>query len=177
MAGVPTSTVGAFNKTLKDFLEELVECCGDAPGVDKVSLFLAGFDALEALTPRAAMDGFMATMGPHAAMLHAKDPALFDVAVMPGGVDLKGAWDIMSEGTRAAVWQYLQMLYLLASTASAIPPDMLTAIEDVASKYAGGIQNGQFDMASAANMLMSMDISKLLGGGGGDLLGGPPSKK
>lgn len=165
------STVDAFNSTLKGFLEELVECCPSAPGVSTLTLFLATFDTFVATDPRAAMDGFLAAMVPHTDMVAAKNPKLFRVVTLPGGVSLKDAWDTMSDTTKAAVWQYVQMLFLLGNTATAMPPDMLNAIENVAQTYASKIQGGEMDMASLTSMLMgTMGGEGSEGGAGNPLL-------
>lgn len=159
------ATIGAFNSTLKGFLEELVDCCPDAPGITKVQLFVATFDTVIAQNPRMPMDAFAEAMGPHADLITAKDPALFDVAQLPGNVSLKEAWASMSKSTKSAVWQYLQMLFLLSTTAAAVPPDMLAAIENVAATYADKIQSGQLDMSAVTGMLLNGglgDLTRLL---------------
>lgn len=168
------ATLDAFNSTLKSFLEELVDCCPDAPGIGKVSLFLASFDTVVRQNPRLPMDTFAAAMSPHADLIACKDSTLFAKAELPGGVSLKEGWDSMTPATQNAVWQYLQMLFLLATTASAVPPEMLTAIESVAATYADKIQNGSMDLGAVSNMLLG-------GLGGMDLFGGalptaPPPK-
>lgn len=166
------TTVEAFNATLKNFLQELVDVFSDEPGIGKVQLFLSGFDLFVSSNPRAAMDAFMEAIGPHEALVSAKDPKLFKKLELPGGISLKDMWKKASDNTREATWQYLQMLMLLASTASAVPADMLNAIEGMASQYAEKIKSGEMDLSGVASML--------LGGGGLDLasmLGGPGNKK
>jgi hypothetical protein len=175
------STVDAFNSTLKSFLQELVDVFPDEPGVGKVQLFLGGFDLFVGGNKRAAMDAFLEAMAPHADLITAKDAKLFKKAQLPGNVCLKDLWKKASEGTREATWQYLQMLFLLASTAAAVPPQMLDAIEGMASEYANKVKSGELDLTSVTDMLLGGGA----GGGGGALggldfaalLGAPPSKK
>lgn len=164
------STVGAFNQTLKSFLQELVDVFQDEPGVGKVQFFLSGLDLFISVNPRAALDGFLEAVAPHADLITAKDPKLFKKLELPGGITLGDLWKKASPQTQEAVWQYLQMLFLLASTAAAVPQDMLNAIEGMASQYAEKVKSGELDLTSVAS---------LLGGGGsgglgalGGLLGG-----
>lgn len=166
------STIDAFNSTLKNFLQELVDVFPDEPGVGKIQLFLAGFDMYVANNKRAAMEAFLEKLGPHADAITTKDAKLFKKLELPGGISLRDLWKKASDKTRDATWQYLQMLFLLGSTASAVPADMLESIEGMAAEYAGKVKSGEMDLSGVTNLL--------LGGGGLDiasLLGGPVDKK
>lgn len=171
------STIDAFNSTLKSFLQELVDVFPDEPGAGKIQLFLSGFDLFVANNKRAAMDAFLEKMAPHADDITTKDSTLFKKVELPGGISLKTLWKKASDATKEATWQYLQMLFLLASTAAAVPPEMLNAIEGMAAEYAGKVKSGEMDLSSVTNMLLGGAMGS--GGGGldlGALLGGPPPK-
>lgn len=157
------STIDAFNTTLKNFLQELTEVFPNEPGIGKVKLFLGTFDGLTAINKRAAMDPFLEAMAPHADLISGKNSKLFKKVELPGGVSLKDLWKKASDATKDATWQYLQMLFLLASTAASVPPDMLSAIEGMASNYADKIKTGEMDLGSVSNMLLSGDFASMLG--------------
>lgn len=161
-----SSTVQTFNATLKGFLQELVDVFPNEPGIGKVQLFLASFDIFTATNERAAMDAFLNTIAPHADAITARDPAMFKKLELPGNIPMKDFWKKATDATKEATWQYLQMLFLMASTASAIPVDMLSAIEGVASEYADKIKAGEMDLSAVTNMLLSgsgiFDHSSLL---------------
>lgn len=165
------STIDAFNTTLKNFLQELVDVFPDEPGVAKIQLFISGFDLYVAGNKRAAMDAFLEKLAPHADAITAKDSKMFKKLELPGGISLKELWKKASEGTREATWQYLQMLFLLGSTAAAVPADMLNAIEGMAAEYAGKVKSGEMDLSSVTNLLLGggagggLDLGSLLGGG------------
>jgi hypothetical protein len=108
------------------------------------------------------MDAFQKAMTPHADMITRKDPKLFEVAKLPGDLSIKGTFKTLSPKTQAAVWQYVQMLFLLATTAAAVPPDMLTAIEGVAASYADKIQTGEMDLGAVTGMLLNGGLDNLL---------------
>lgn len=174
------STVDAFNTTLKTFLQELLEVFPDEPGTGTLRLFLATYDTFVGANKQGPMDLFLETMAPHEALIAAKDAKVFRKVELPGGVSLKDAWKKADDPTRAAIWQYLQMLYMLAKTASSVPPHMLNAIENLAGEYAGKISTGELDISSVTNMLMGgggLDLEALLNG---PVLGGgqqPPALK
>ena len=52
-------------------------------------------------------------------------------------LNLQSIWtDELSETTKAAIWQYLQTLYILGMTISSLPAETLSMIETVAQKCA-----------------------------------------
>lgn len=172
-----STTVDAFNTTLKNFLQELVDVFSEEPGIGKIQLFVAGFDMYIASNKRAAMDAFLEALTPHAAYISAKDSKLFKVLELPGGISLKELWKKASDKTRDATWQYLQMLFLLGSTAAAVPADMLGSIENMASEYATKVKSGEMDLSGVASMLFG---GAGLGGSGPgsflDMMPQPPKK-
>ena len=163
------TTVASFNALLKSFLTELVEVFPDEPATSKVELFLATFDTVMSSNERLALDMFMKEVSPHADAITAKDPTIFDKLELPGSFSLRPLWDKASDNTKDCVWQYLQMLFLLGTTASVIPESMLSGIENIASKYAKQVQDGELDMASLTSMLLGGGLDGL-GGEMGDLL-------
>ena len=65
----------------------------------------------------------------------------------------------MTDGTKNAVWQYLQTLYILGTTIQSVPEDTLIAIEamakDVADKMASG-DGGDINQDALMKMMGSM---------------------
>jgi hypothetical protein len=148
------STIQSFNDTFRSFLQELVDVFPETEGASTVRIFLAGFDGIIAADDRAALTPFLEAISPHADLVTTKDPALFKKLELPGGVSLRGLWKQASDGTKDAVWQYLQMLFLLGTTAASVPPEMLDAIETMATQYAEKVQTGEMDIASVTSMLL-----------------------
>lgn len=156
------STVQAFNTMLKNFLEELAQVF---PEETQIRLFLDGFDALTTLTPRGPLDMFVEALSPHAGLAMAKDPALFEKLQFPGGIDFKKLWQSdVSDNTREAIWQYINLLFLLGTTVRSMPPEMLESIETVAKNCADQVQNGQLDFSSLGSMLMNGGLDGLTAG-------------
>lgn len=158
------STVQAFNTMLKNFLEELADVF---PEETQIRLFLDGFDALSALNPRGPLDMFVESLQPHAALAMAKDPALFDKLVFPGGIDFARLWKTdITDNTREAIWQYINLLLMLGTTVHSMPAEMLQSIESIAKNCADQMQDGQLDFSKLGSMLMG-GLGDNLGGAGG----------
>jgi hypothetical protein len=70
-------------------------------------------------------------------------------------------YDELSENTKDAIWQYLNTMYVLSTTINNIPAELLGAIENVAQKCAGDMQNTG-EMPDMANLFAGMQ--NMLGG-------------
>lgn len=151
------STVQAFNTMLKNFLEELASVF---PEEAQITTFLASFDALVALDATQPLGLFVDAIAPHAQLAMSKDPALFE-HLKPGGIDFKRLWQAdISDATRDAIWQHINLLFLLGTTVRAMPPQMLESIESMAHACAEQVQSGQLDFSALSTMLLN-------GGGAG----------
>ena len=164
-----TMTVQAFNSMLKNFLDELDSTF---PDVTAIRVYNEGFDTLVKANVRKPLQIFMEAVSPHADAVMRRDPGLFSTLNL-GGIDFKGLWaSDISDATRNAIWQYLHMLFLLATTVSSVPPELLSSIESVAQNCADKMQHGEMDFSSMSKMLMGGGGAEGLLGGLGGLLGG-----
>lgn len=156
------STVQAFNTMLKNFLEELADVF---PEETQIRLFLDGFDPLVALNPRGPLEMFIEALTPHAGLAMAKDPSIFQKLQFPGGIDFNKLWNSdISDNTREAIWQYINLLFVLGTTVQSMPPEMLQSIETVAKNCAEQMQSGQLDFSALGSMLMSGGLGNLAAG-------------
>ena len=159
------STIQAFNGMLKTFMEELSAVF---PEEVQLNLFVQGFDSLVALDPNKPLDLFVGSVAPHSDLVMAKDPALFQHLKLPGGVDFAAMWNSdISDATRDAIWQHINLLFLLGTTVKSMPPEVLESIETVAKNCAEQVQNGQLDFSALTGMLMNGGLANL-----GGLVGG-----
>lgn len=160
------ASVSAFNDMMGQFLVELHKSFPDEKSVKKI---LTSFDLIRTTSPRLIVDGFMSSVTPHADRISAKDED-FILVHSPEieflkEIDLIGLWSRMNEGTKAAVWQYLQTLYILGTTIQSVPEETLSMIETLAKECADKMQNGDGQINQDALM-------KMMGG----LMGGLPKK-
>lgn len=161
------TTVKAFNEMYGQFLDELTQTFPEEEAVKSVSA-----------EPRTkeTFTNFMSELGPWANQLMAKDPGFFvESNPFVKRLNLHVIWarEDATENTKAAIWQYLQTMYILGNTMSMFPPETLSMIESAAEACAknmqaqGGGLNEQDLMAGMNNMLAQM----MGGGGGGGMAG------
>tara|TARA_B110000046_G_scaffold99176_1_gene106732 strand:- start:506 stop:844 length:339 start_codon:yes stop_codon:yes gene_type:complete len=76
-------------------------------------------------------------------------------------LDLASYWERMSQNTKDATWQYLQTLYMLGTTITALPPDKMAQIEALAQGVASQLQDEGGELNEDALMKM---MGSMLGG-------------
>ena len=155
------ASVSAFNDMMSQFLVELHKTFPDEKGIKKM---LTSFDMLKSTNPRLVVDGFMNGVTPYAAKISAKDETFLLDEVenieFLKELDIKRYWSKMTPNTKNATWQYLQTLYMLGTTITALPDDTLSQIEKIAKGVADQMQDGDGQFVQEA--LMSM-MSGMLG--------------
>ena len=121
----------SFNELLCSFIRDLVVVF---PENLALHLFLETFDALAAKDPRFAMDAFVAAVRPHADKLSAQDPGFFEAVGGLPGLDLAQMWRDpgLTESARAEIWKYMQSMWMLASLATSMPPEILNTAKALA---------------------------------------------
>lgn len=173
----------AFNTMMKNFLEELADVF---PEETHIRVFLDGFDALAAISPRSPMDMFVESLTPHTDLVMARDAELFQRLEFPGGIDFGKLWKSdISDNTREAIWQYITLLFTMGTTVRNAPPEFVQCIETMAHSLSAKMESGELDFASLGSMLLGGGMGaggpaglagmlSGLGGAGGlaDLLGG-----
>ena len=153
-----STSVGAFNDMMGQFLCELSKSIPKEAGIKK---FLTSFELLRSTNPRAIVDAFMKGVSPYAEMISNRDENLLtEMSKMDYLKDLniQTHWSDLSANTRNAVWSYLQTLYMLGTTITAIPADTLNLIEGIAKDCADKMQTegGEIDQDALMKMMGSM---------------------
>ena len=157
------TTLSAFNEMLGQFLGELAQTFPDEPKIK---------EAQAAPMNRATFDQFMKDITPWVSQMMAKDSAFFcEANPIAANLNLHKVWttEDCTEGTKAAIWQYYQTLYMLGTTINMFPPETLSMIESAAENCAKNMKkapNGQLDEASLMAGMNNM-LSQMLSGGGG----------
>lgn len=140
---------------MEQFLEELVQTFPEEKAMKK---YQTSFEMLRKANSRACMENYMKNVGPHANHIMRRDASFFlENPDVFKDFNLNSIWtDEVSETTKSAIWQYLQTLYILGNTISALPPSTLNMIEDMAKKCATDMKDGSLDasalMAGMSNM-------------------------
>ena len=160
------ASVSAFNDMMSQFLVELHKTFPEEKGIKKM---LTSFDLLKSTNPRLVVDGYMNGVSPYADKISAKDETFLLEEIenidFLKELDIKRYWSKMSEGTKGATWQYLQTLYMLGTTITALPADTLSQIENIAKGVANNMQSGDGELDQDALMKMM-----------GSMLNGLPKK-
>ncbi|ABY27890.2 hypothetical protein OtV5_099c [Ostreococcus tauri virus OtV5] len=153
------ASVTAFNDMLSQFLVELHKTFPDETGIKKMT---TSFEMLKKTNPRIIVDGFMKGVTPYADKISAKDEKFIleeiEKIEMLKDLNIKSYWARMSPATKAATWQYLQTLYMLGTTITAIPAETLSLIEGIAKDCADKMQTegGEIDQDALMKMMGSM---------------------
>ena len=160
------ASVSAFNDVMSQFLVELHKTFPEEKGIKKM---LTSFDLLKSTNPRLVVDAYMKGVSPYADKISAKDETFLlneiENIEFLKELDIKSYWTRMSPNTKGATWQYLQTLYMLGTTITALPADTLSQIENIAKGVANNIQSGDGELDQAALMKMM-----------GSMLNGLPKK-
>ena len=153
------ASVTAFNDMLTQFLVELHKTFPEERGIKKMT---TSFEMLKQTNPRLVVDGFMKGVTPYADKISAKDESFLleeiEKIELLKDLNIKSYWSRMSENTKAATWQYLQTLYMLGTTITAIPAETLSLIEGIAKDCADKMQTegGELDQEALMKMMGSM---------------------
>ena len=153
------ASVTAFNDMLSQFLVELHKTFPEEKGIKKMT---TSFELLKTTNPRLIVDGFMKGVTPFADRISAKDENFILEEIekidMLKELNIKSYWSRMSPATKAATWQYLQTLYMLGTTITAIPAETLSLIEGIAKDCADKMQTegGEIDHDALMKMMGSM---------------------
>jgi hypothetical protein len=155
------ASVSAFNDMMSQFLVELHKTFPEEKGIKKM---LTSFDLLKSTNPRLVVDGYMKGVSPYADKISAKDETFLlneiENIEFLKELDIKRYWTKMSEGTKGATWQYLQTLYMLGTTITALPADTLSQIENIAKGVANSMQSGDGELDQDALMQMMGSMLK-----------------
>ena len=153
------ASVSAFNDMLSQFLVELHKTFPDETGIKKM---ITSFEVIKTTNPRLVVDKFMKSVTPHADKISDKDEEFILREIenidFLKDLNIKSYWSRMSPNTKAATWQYLQTLYMLGTTITAIPAETLSLIESIAKDCADKIQTdgGEIDQDAIMKMMGSM---------------------
>ena len=151
------ASVAAFNDMLTNFLGELKKCLPNEKGIDKAATAL---DLMKSANSRKVVEVFMTGIGPLTAKISNQDEsAIADLATVEGlkDIDFEGNWGSLSEGTKNAIWQYLQTLTMLGAVLTSLPAETMSVIENVAQECADSLEGGylkQSDLMGAVGKMM-----------------------
>ncbi len=153
------SSITAFNDMMGQFLMELHTTFPEEKGLKK---YMTAYEMLRQTSPKKIVSGYMTNIGPYVEKISARDESFFladaDNIEFLKPLNITKCWPLASEGTKAAIWQYVQTLYMLGTTITSIPPETLAMIENVAKQCADKMQNegGNIDESQLMKSIQGM---------------------
>lgn len=150
-------TYQSFNRLLCEFVSELSQTFDEYPDLAKSSEALASLMALDD-TISLPMKTFYETFEEHSTLIMTQDPTLFEKGKIPytDSFDLNKEYREADGDTQAAIWNYLQQLFVTATTVQNLPAAMLNSIETVANACMAKVQSGEVTEEQAQNPLFIM---------------------
>lgn len=154
------TSLAAFCDMMEQFLTELIEVFPNEKAFKKAK---TATQLLRKTNPRVVMNSYMDCISPYATKLMAKDDTIFTEDA--GKIEFLNDLNIAShwtnpettDGTKAAIWQYLQTLYILGTTIGMLPQETLSMIENVAQQCVSQMgkdgEGGLPDMSALVNLL------------------------
>ena len=115
---------------------------------------------MKKVNPRKILETFMSEISKHSDKITNKDETYFLTCEddFMKEINVKHWWTSdLSNSTKEAIWQYLNTLFVLGSTITAIPSDLLKTIEGVAENCAdqmGG--DTSLDTSNIGNLMAGM---------------------
>lgn len=153
------SSITAFNDMMGQFLMELHKTFPEEKGLKK---YITAFELLRDTHPKKIVTSFMENIGPYADKISARDESFFlsdsnNIEFLKP-LNITKCWPDASDGTKGAIWQYIQTLYMLGTTITSIPAETLAMIENVAKQCADKMQSegGDIDESQLMKSMQGM---------------------
>ena len=131
------TSVTSFNDMMEQFLEELVQTFPDEPAMKK---YQASFDLLRKANARMVMENFISSISPYGEYVVSKDDTFFlehsaEIDFL-NDLNLKKWWTPkLSQNTKDAIWQYIQMLYIMATMPA---PEAMPSADSIMTSMMSG---------------------------------------
>jgi hypothetical protein len=141
---------------MDEFLNEL---CETFPEEKKIKVYYNSFKTMKKVNSRQILEQFMKEASKHSDKIVNRDESYFlnSEAAFLKEINIQKWWtDDLSNGTKDAIWQYLNTLYVLGTTISSIPNELLQTIESVAEQCAGQMGENSLGGADMGSLMAGM---------------------
>lgn len=153
------ANVNAFMEMVNEFVDELSKTFPEEPIIAEKASEYKQFNAKKTKVFFQKFTEDMKIVGHH---ITQKNDICFDQGTCEffDELCLYKVWKIdVDSTTKDAIWQYLNTLYILSTTISAIPPELMNTIEAMAQQCAQKMENDGMDLSSN-----NLDIGSLMAG-------------
>ena len=150
------SAVQAFNGMMHSFFSELALAF---PDEKRIKGLISGFELACKSNAKLPLQKYMEAVGPHMEAIMARDESVFasfkDVPYLKE-VNLEERWKGSPEGTKEAIWQYLQTLAILGIGVQEIPPEILKQAESMAAGFASELATSDNPELACLELIQQM---------------------
>ena len=158
------TTYKAFNSMLAEFFCDLAETFDEYDVIKDAQTMLDGIIAADECTSM-PMETFIEVFKPHADLIMTKDAKLFDVCEIPmiasGGFDMAREWAALEDDNRAAIWNYIQQLFVTGMTIFSMSGEVRSSIDTLAEGCMKKVENGELTESEAQDpMIILREIMK-----------------
>ena len=150
------ASIQAFISVMDEFLKELTKTF---PEEKRIKVYYNSFKTMKKVNSRQILEQFMAKASQHSDKIVNRDESYFLNAEDEFLKELNiGQWwtEDLSQNTKNAIWQYMNTLFVLGTTISSIPQDLLKTIEGVAEQCASNMEGGNMNEADMGNLMAGM---------------------
>ena len=149
--------MAAFNNMLGAFYDDLLAVFPDNKVIKAAS---------EKPRTRATMDRFMKYASSRSHLLTANDSSFFsEKNKFMNEIGVVDIWESLSEGNKKAIWSHIQNMYMLGTSISMLPPEMLAMVEGTAEKFAKEMGDMDDDQMMSSIQKMMGQMMGQMGGG------------
>ena len=150
------ASIQAFISVMDEFLKELSKTF---PEEKRIKVYYNSFKTMKKVNSRQILEQFMlrATKYSDKIVNHDESYFLSSDDEFINELNIKQWWsDDLSESTKNAIWQYMNTLFVLGTTISSIPQDLLKTIEGVAEQCASNMESNNMNEADMGNLMAGM---------------------
>lgn len=151
------TTYKAFNSMLSEFFRDLADTFDEYSIITDAKVMLDGVISTDDCTT-VPMETFVEVFKPHADLIMARDPNLFNVCEIPmitgGKFDMGKEWKDLEEDNREAIWNYIQQLFLTGTTILSMSDEVLTTVENLAKSCMKKVEQGELTEKEAQDPMV-----------------------
>jgi hypothetical protein len=148
------ASLNAFLSVMQEFLSELKVAF---PNEKNIVVYDTAFCTMKKANPRKVLNSFLDAVQSFSDKIVSRDETFITDGKneLITELNINECWLKASDNTKDAIWQYLNTLYVLATTISSIPQSLLTSIEGMAEGLATDM-DGKQEMPDLGTLMAGM---------------------
>lgn len=162
-------SVNSFISVMNEFIKELNKIFPDEKNIKTVK---QKFKILKKTNPRKIIDIYMEKVKGMEELLTSNNEEFIEknknIII---GLDISELWENCSDNTKSAIWKYLNTLYVIGTTVTAIPAGMMEGIEKIALECVDKMKNEDGGISEMPDMNAIMKGMQNMLGGSNEMMG------